>query len=199
MPLKILASLGNPRSALILALALSAALATGCTGPRTKRLSKASYEKIPADQDIEIYVDDAGGEKLAIVESDAFAYVDDEIKRKQLDQITGKARSLGGNAVERVRILTKQVQGYTPDERVPFTAWKQGRYELYFMRADVTRRQPYEPETIDEARPKGGWVVETLDKPYPLRFDITEIPLPAGNPAETTQRTNRQGYHRSID
>ena len=206
MPLMNLAPLKHsfPILRTSLVLALAALVAVGCTGPRTKRLSKAKYEKVPKDQDIEVYVSDAGGEKLAVIESDAFAYVDEAVKRRQLDQLTAKARSLGGNAVEHVRILTKEVQGYTPDERVPFTAWKQGRYELYFMRAEATRRPELEPANLDEARPKGGWVVETLDQPRPLKFDITQIPMPRSEEAgvvlpEASAPASTQGRFSTID
>jgi hypothetical protein len=145
-------------------------LGIGCAGPRTKMLAPQPLKRLDADARVDVYVGtiQTPHQDVAIIESDAFAYVDDPIKLKQLDQLRLKARRRGANAIQDVQILTKRVRGYMADERVPFASMKQGFYELYFMRGTAIHVDEKEPASVDELRPKDGWIVEKL--PVPARL-----------------------------
>lgn len=118
---------------LIAALVVSMACTTG---PREHRLTDQSFPPRPSIYPIETF---AGRVQrphvaIAIIESQAYD-IDDVITREaQLEQLKERARELGADAVDGLRILAKQVHGYTVDERAPAPAVKQGEYPLFFMR-----------------------------------------------------------------
>ena len=138
-------------------LGLSLVLTAGCGGPRTHYLSEHKYKALDAQSEIDVYVGtiEPPYEELAIVDSEAFAYVDDQVKQQQLDQIKRKARRLGGNAVHDVRILTKKVQGYTLDERTPFTSWASGTLRLVFHARHRAARAHRRPDRGRRDPPQG--------------------------------------------
>lgn len=109
----------------------------GCaTGPRMLSLSDQTYPPRPSIYPIEIFAGRVQRPhfEIAIIESQAYD-IDDEITREaQLEQLRVKARQLGADAVDELRILAKEVDGYTIDERAPAPAFKQGEYPLFFMR-----------------------------------------------------------------
>jgi hypothetical protein len=135
-----------------------------------KQFLSQPLNPLPANTKIDAYMDKVNPPyiEVAVIESDAFAFVDDGIKLKQLEQLKKKARQLGANTVQEVHMLAKHVQGYTIDERVPFSALQQGKYELYFLRAQAVKTPEPAPASLEAARPKGGWVIERFAPP-PLR------------------------------
>lgn len=150
--------------------ALAMGLLAGCAGPRMKRLTHQPAEPLESWETIDIYIGrvDAPIQEVAIIESEAYHFVDDSIKQRQLNQLKKKARRLGANAVHDVEILTKRVRGYTIDERAPIPAWQQGRTELYFMRGTAIRKPISEPDHLEQIRPDQGWLAERLTPPEPL-------------------------------
>lgn len=152
-------------------------LLAGCTGPRMQMLSQKRYAPLPPDAEVEVYVGQLASpyEPVAIIDSRGYAIVDDDTKLRQIEELQAKARELGANVLHDVRLLPKSVKGMTVDERVPFTAWKQGNYELYFMRAVAIRRPPTEPASLAEARPSEGWLVEHMTVPPRLSTPIAEM------------------------
>ncbi len=102
--------------------------------------------------------------EVAVIESTAFPYDDDETRLKQIEELKRKARRLGADAVQEMRILTKDIKGFTVDERTPFPSWRQGDYELFFMRGkaivyessmpgSVARRRGFRGADEDERAP----------------------------------------------
>lgn len=168
--------LGGARN-MILASALSFC-AVACGGPQMKLLTEQPLRPLDRNAKIEIFIGEIKPpyQEVAIIESDAYSFVDNEKKKLQVDQLREKARGLGANAVQNVHILTKRVKGYTIDERVPFTAWQQGEYELYLMRGTAIRVPESEPTTVEEARPLDGWAIDKLAPPP--RLDSQAVTLP---------------------
>lgn len=129
-------SLARRLPVFLIVAALVASLGACATGPRTKRLTKQQFTPRPSIYPIEMF---AGRvvrpyTEIALIESQSYD-IDDEITREaQLEQLKVKARELGADAVDNLRILAKQVRGYTIDERAPAPAFKQGQYPLFFMR-----------------------------------------------------------------
>lgn len=153
-------------------LAALALLAAACGGPQMKMLADRRYKALDSGAKVEVYLGEIKPpyQEVAIIESTTSPYEDAAVKKAQLGDLKTKARKLGANAVQNIHILAKRVKGYTIDERVPFTAWQQGQFDLYFMRGIAIRIPESEPTTVDEARPNEGWVVDTL-KP-PARLDV---------------------------
>ena len=153
---------------------------TACAGPRMKRLSDKRYERIPTDQPVDVYVGKLAEvtAELAIIESSPYPFVDDEVKLEQIEELRRKTRRLGGNAVQDVRILAKVIRGFVVDERTPFTSWKQGTYEVYFMRGTAVRVPEVEPAGFNELSPRGGWIVDSYPPPPRLQTMLDQIPLP---------------------
>jgi len=109
---------------------------TGCGGPRMKKLDETNYRRRPAKYPIDVYVGQVPQthRDLAVIESTAYATNDDPVLIKQKEELKREARDIGADAVEDVRVLKKEIKGYTIDERTPFNSWKQGEYPLYFLR-----------------------------------------------------------------
>jgi hypothetical protein len=105
---------------------------------------------------VDIYVGqlETPGVAVAIIESEAYAYIDDDVRNRQIEQLITRARALGANTVQDIRYLTKRVRGYTATNSCRY-AWKQGQYELIFCEAPRPRART-EPKRFDEIEPLGG-------------------------------------------
>ena len=148
---------------------------TACGGTRVMHLGESRFKPLDSDVPVTVYVGqpDYAYDELAIVDSTAVAYVDEDVKREQLEELKREARKVGGNLVLDVRILQKRMRGFTIDEQVPFKSWKQGEYRLYFMRG-VAARAPYEESVrLDEMEPANGWLVDQL--PVPRELSRAEV------------------------
>ena len=133
---------------------------------------------------VDIYVGpiDQPNEPIAIIESKSYSFMDESVKRRQIDQLRSKARALGADMIEQVRLLPKYRYGYVTDERVPFQAWKQGRVKKYFMRGVAVRTHGSDRERIRRAPPE-GWLVDRLESPEKL--DLSKIPMDIEGSAES--------------
>ena len=157
-------------------------VASGCAGPRMKLLGDEKHERLAADEPVDIFVGELPDviDDVGIIDSRSYPYVDDDVKLRQIEELRAKARRLGANAVQDVRILAKVVKGYVLDEHTPFTSWKQGEYEVYFMRGLAVSIPEREPSSFDEIDPRGGWVVDRLEAPQRIVMPIEEdIPMPS--------------------
>lgn len=125
------------RAAGTLALAAVLGLTLACaTGPRMLRLTNQKFPPRPSMYPIEIFAGKVQRPHVEIAIIESYAYdIDDPLTREaQLEQLRETARELGADAVDSLRILAKQVDGYTMDERAPAPAFKQGEYPMFFMR-----------------------------------------------------------------
>lgn len=128
------------RSPSLTSLLLLASLAlTACGGPRSKILDESKYRPRPRTYPIDIYVGKVleSHREIAIIDSTGYPTDNEASRKKEIEELKRKARAMGGDAIHDVRLLTKEIKGYTIDERVPFPSWKQGDYPLYFMRGVV--------------------------------------------------------------
>lgn len=167
-----------------------AGVLTACGGPRVKMLTNERPRPLEPNARVDVYLGEIKPpfQEVAIIETDANSYVDNEVKKRQLEQLKARARKLGANAVQNVKILSKRIKGYTIDERVPFTAWQQGQYELYFMRGTAIRVPESEPSTLVEARPAEGWIVEKMAPPPRLEPTPPAMPTLRSDAATTGTR-----------
>lgn len=145
-------------------------LAAGCGGVRMKWLTEERPAPLPDHAPVEIYVGriEPSPIQIAIIETTASPYNDEQARREQLEQLRRRARRVGANAVQDTRILAKDVRGFTLDERTPFFSWRQGRYALYFMRGTAVVTDPAEPFNLEEIEPPEGWLVDALPMPRRL-------------------------------
>lgn len=155
---------------LALTAAALALLAAGCGGPRTKMFSTDKYTPLPPDAKVDVFVGELPGtnKPVAIIESKAYGFVDDTVKKEQIEQLRKQARALGANAIDNVHILPKRIQRYTVDERAPIQAVQQGRTELYFMRATAVRVGAATVAATSETQAVQRPVIEQLPPPRPL-------------------------------
>lgn len=168
---------------------LAATILTACSGPRMQRLSENRYPALPGNVPVDLYLDEIElpHEPLATIETHAVEYVDDEVKLAQMEELRAKARRLGANGVQNVRILAKKIKGFTADEQTPFASWRQGRYQLYFMRGDAIRIEEQEPNTLYEITPEEGWVTDRYQMPPKLTLET--LPMPDLNDAQASEAT----------
>jgi hypothetical protein len=143
--------------------------ALGCsTGPRMKWLTEERYPPRPSIYPIEIFAGQVQRphREIALIESRAYDIDDVYTREAQLEQLQEKARELGADAVDNLRILAKRVHGYTIDERAPAPAFKQGEYPLFFMRG---RAIIYEAslDLIEPGSSPGQVVPEDIPKETP--------------------------------
>jgi hypothetical protein len=94
------------------------------------------YPRTPKDQDIRLFVNEVRRPhlKIAYVQSFSDVKTDEETKRRQLEALKSEARKVGADAVMTIRQMKGRVRGAVLDEMTPFTAYRQGRYEIHFMR-----------------------------------------------------------------
>jgi uncharacterized protein YbjQ (UPF0145 family) len=90
--------------------------------------------------------------RVAIIQSTSYANKDEKTKARQLEEMKRIARKLGADAVQEIHLLTKKAQGYVMDGRPPLPAWKQGKYNLYFLRGTAIRYTDH-PSTPTESVP----------------------------------------------
>lgn len=126
-------------AAVALAITLLACLA--CHTPSLKRLTTTHFPPKPKSAPIDLYVGTVSRHhiEVAIIQSRSYSSKDEKTKAGQLEELKRLARKLGADAVQEIRLLTKRAQGYVIDDRVPFPAWKQGKYNLYFLRGTAIR------------------------------------------------------------
>jgi hypothetical protein len=162
-------TLGRGAGGLVLGALLTAALAlsAACEGARMKMLTEERLTALPDDARVDVYVGkiQVPYKEVALLDSEAYSYVDDGIKKEQIEQLQRKARKLGANVIQDVHILTKKAHGYTVDERVPFISWQQGQFDLYFIRAMAVKMADSEPASLDELKPANGWAVDRYPAP----------------------------------
>ncbi len=140
----------------------------GCAGTRTTFLTDHRYTRLHPGDPVAVYLEtiDHPYKEIAFIDSEAYANIDDEIKMKQLEQLRSRARSLGANVIQEVRILPRNIRGYTIDEAVPFASWKQGAYQVFFMRGKAVRAA-------------GGGIGGGGTTPEPEGWVVDRLPLPA--------------------
>ena len=116
-------------------------VAVSCGTQRRYILGDTRYPPKPSDAEIKLFVNEVRRPhvKVAIVQSFADTEPDAEKKREMLEALTREARRVGADAVMNVRQLRNKVRGAVVDEAVPFRAYKQGRYDMYFMRGTAIR------------------------------------------------------------
>ena len=115
---------------------------SACWSSRVHSLTDTKYPRKGNNDSIEMVVGkySKAYESIAIIDSNTYSTKDDNNKRKMLDDIKKRGLKLGADAVQDIRILPVKVQGVVFDEGVPVTgAWKQGRYNLYFMRGEAIK------------------------------------------------------------
>jgi hypothetical protein len=177
----------------ILPALLPTLLLCGCAGPRMMRMEGADYKPLDSRAPVDVYVGqlDPPYAEIAVIDSEAFAFIDDAAKQRQIEELQARARQLGANALQDVRILGKDVRGFTTDEQTPFTSWKQGEYTLYFMRAMAVRVPEREPASIHQLNPIGGWVVDRYAPPPRLgsATSATTLPGPRDTPPASAGAT----------
>lgn len=123
------------------AVVLAGMVLAGCSAQRVYPLTDRTFPPTPAGQEIKLYTNAIRRPhlKLAYVQSTSDVESSPESRVKQLEQLREQARALGADAVVEVRELKNKVRGAVPDEAVPFRAYRQGRYNLYFLRGTAVR------------------------------------------------------------
>lgn len=111
----------------------------GCGGSRYKMLVETELKPKPKDFVPSLFVGkiDKSHKTIAIVQSRSYDNKDETTKAIQLEEMQKLARKLGADAVQNIRLLENKAHGFVVDQQVPFYAWKQGEYSLYFLRGDA--------------------------------------------------------------
>ncbi len=139
----------------IVAVSLIGASLIGCSSKRVYPLVEKSLPATPADQDVRLYVNalERPLVELAYIDSTAYPERDPETVQKQLKELTDKARKMGADAVMSVEVLDEKIRGMVIDEAVPFRAYRQGNFELYFIRGTAVKYFDTEEEALEFAGP----------------------------------------------
>ena len=133
-------------------LSLCALGLSACAGPRMVLLDDQEYPPRPSIYPIEVFdgkVIEAHRE-IAVIESTGYPDDTDETLLRQLEEMKRKVRKLGGDAIQDIRLLNKEISGFTIDERTPFPSWKQGEYPLYFLRGTAIIYEAGLPGAVSE-------------------------------------------------
>ena len=108
----------------------------GCSATNVHMLTEEKYPRKSKDAEVKLYINQVHEKHVAIALVNSFAAGEDtpDIRRKQLADIQKRARKLGADAVMNVRALKNKGRGMVPDDNVPFSAVKPGKYTQYFLR-----------------------------------------------------------------
>lgn len=125
-------------------------LLAGCGGPRELLLSEESLKKRPRLYPIDIYEGKVfeSHREIAQIETRAWARDNEQTRIRMLDELRERAREHGADAVHDVRILTREISGYTADERTPFPSVRQGDYQMFFLRGVAIRYESGMPGAV---------------------------------------------------
>ena len=112
-----------------------------CGAKKVHYLSEQRFSPTPESEEIKLFVNDVQRPHvaLAVVESFSRRETDTETKRQQLLDLRQRARDLGADAIVNVRFLNNEIRGFVVDEAVPFRSYRQGRYEMYFLRGTAIK------------------------------------------------------------
>lgn len=116
-------------------------LLVGCSASQIHPLTDKKFPAKPATEEIDLYMGKVERPhfEIAIIDSRSLPGREDKDKQLQLNDLKRMARKLGADAVHDIRLLHKKARGMVIDERVPFPAWKQGEYKLYFLRGTAIK------------------------------------------------------------
>jgi hypothetical protein len=134
-------------------LILTALVFTGCTTGQIRFTTEERFDPVPEGDDMALFLGEIQRPHrvFAKIDSRVSDKNDEANKKVQIEDIKRLARKIGADAVQNVRLLNKEARGMVPDRRVPFPAWKQGRYELYFLRGDAIKYGMAPPVPTEEA------------------------------------------------
>lgn len=99
------------------------------------------FPPLPENTPVELWVGESDRPRIpiAIISSQRTAERSAAARQAQLDELRARARRMGAHAIENLRVERAEVRGFVADPRVPFTAFKQGEFELYFVRGTAVR------------------------------------------------------------
>jgi uncharacterized protein YbjQ (UPF0145 family) len=114
-------------------------MSLGCSHANYKMLTDTKLKAKPKNFDVELFVGkiERPYKPIAIVQSKSYDNKFEDTKIKQMEELKEIARKLGADAVHNIRMLDNSVSGYVIDYQVPFLSWKQGKYQLYFLRGEA--------------------------------------------------------------
>lgn len=116
-------------------------LLAACTTDRVFWLTEDRYPALPPNSEVRLFSAELNRPhvRIALVQSFADPRRSQEVRRRQIDDLRRRARSVGADAVMEIRLLRNRVRGPVTDEAVPFPAVRQGRYETFFLRGVAIR------------------------------------------------------------
>lgn len=114
---------------------------SGCANYRIYRISDQKFPKKPEEFDVELFLGQLKTPviEIAVIDSFTAPEMTDLVKEKQMLHLRAIARDLGADAVHKVRIEEEGLKAFVKDEKVPFKAWKQGAYKVYFLRGTAVK------------------------------------------------------------
>jgi hypothetical protein len=171
------------------------------SAPRTYSLTDKEFAPVRDASEVRLFLGELERPHfdLALLDS----YVDQSeapaVKRDQLSDLREKAAALGADAVVDIRALAEQHRGLVPDPAVPFNAWRQGEYELYFLRGKAVRFiDPDDEEYLEWEEQQAGLTEGTqtsAELPDPSTFDYSRIPTQrTSDPSSERRGSTRSGY-----
>lgn len=177
------------RLALLSVLALSA-LACGVSRKVDVRLYPRNFPELPPGQDVEMWVGETTRSKIpiAIISSQRTAERSRGAREAQFEELKERARRIGADGIENLRVETATVRGFVADPRVPFTAFKQGDFELYFVRGTAVRYTDAAPVALSAratpAEEELAGDVEELTEPLTEDVPADDAELNSGTEAD---------------
>lgn len=111
----------------------------GCAAADYKLLTDEKFPAKPKNYEVELFLGeiDRPHKTIAIVQSKSYDNKFEATKSRQLDEVKETAAKLGADAVQKVRMLENKAKGFVADNQTPFSSWKQGKYNLYFIRGEA--------------------------------------------------------------
>ncbi|MCB2154107.1 hypothetical protein KQI84_04425 [bacterium] len=170
------------RRAILLILIAALAMA-GCSSTKVYRLTEERFPATKNPDDVRLFLGQVQRPHIRIAYVNS--YLDREktvlTKRDQLQDLRRRAAKLGAEAVVNVQLLREKHEGFEMDPTVPFSALRQGQYNLYFLRGTAIRYVSEEEAQAAEAAeyPESTFNIDTIPE-----VDTEDAPLPDPPPNE---------------
>lgn len=195
------------RLAVVACVAIALLLLTGCGGSKIQPISpdEAFPPAKPADYTMRCFKNTVTRphRDIAWIDSTPLSDRSEESWEKQLQELQAAARKIGADAVHNVRALKLKARGAVIDEDVPFTAVKQDRYDLYFLRGTATVYLDEGAAAPPAPNPAASAEGESLP-PASAPAVFAPIPAPSQPPPGATNvprsaASEAEGHHSASD
>jgi len=153
--------------------------AAACGRTQVHSLTEQTFAPKSRPEDVRLFLGKLDRPSVAIAKIDSTLDQSDSVgaKRAMLADLRTRAAKLGADAVVDIRLLKEKRHGFMADPTVPFKAWQQGDYDLYFLRGTAVRFDVKDDEAVLEWEEQQAGMTLEDKAAAPEGVDVDRIPV----------------------